>query len=162
MTLRGWALLLFVGLYFLVTSGANADEAFATKWMAPPADLNQTDQSSVSPKARPAAPAPELAAPLSSASVWDQMQQMPTDSSQGVIKSVKMEGSHARFQLQTDDGKTREYTVCSDPAQVPFDRPTETKQRVLEKAFETGDRVELGMSGPWNPCLSKIQVTKQR
>lgn len=91
--------------------------------------------------------------------VWTQMQEKPNQTLRGVVKGLELNGDRVIVELASSDG-LKKLQLCSDPAQIPFDRPRADKIELLRDAYKSGEAVELGLTGPWSPCLNTVRVSK--
>ncbi|MGE3683047.1 MAG: hypothetical protein AB7G93_15090 [Bdellovibrionales bacterium] len=97
-------------------------------------------------------------------SVWDQMKY----TSSGVTATIVPFRTHTEMAAieyipkgQTEPRKIRLCTDFETNLESEM-RAVFTKQRleILQRAGEDGTLVELGIRGPWNPCLDSVRALK--
>lgn len=103
--------------------------------------------------------------------VWDQMQTGSSVAVKGKIKSLNVRANSVEIVLsQGSENLTRTFKLCteisSSTADNDFFRSEEQRaaffhQRMesLREAYRTGQVVELGSRGPWNPCLDSVRIS---
>lgn len=99
-------------------------------------------------------------------SVWTQMQ--TNGHSRVLAKVISIEISEQGAQVtyrQIKEGETQGSTSLCAPIGTENYRSEEMRTSlhserlmVLREALKSGQIVELGFQGPWNPCLSSVRV----
>lgn len=94
-------------------------------------------------------------------SVWDQMQLNGIRQEGAKIESVEVNQSTVFVNYKIGD-EIKQAELCRDVRNEPFYGVTYQNQRVdmLRAALKSGEKVDLGVSGPWSPCLESVKVSK--
>lgn len=77
------------------------------------------------------------------------------------VESIEVSGSKITVGFKDHD-QTQTVELCQDPKNEPFFGVTFQNQRVeiLRDALQSGKKVELGLKGPWSPCLDSVKISK--
>lgn len=96
-----------------------------------------------------------------SPSVWEQMQTKNVIHEDALIESVEVTGSKIIVGF-TENGQSQTAELCRDIKNEPHFGVTFENQRVemLRVALKSGERVQLGLKGPWSPCLDSVKISK--
>jgi hypothetical protein len=94
-------------------------------------------------------------------SVWEQMQLAGVSQEGATIESVEVNQSTVLINYKVGED-VRKAELCRDVRNEPFYGVTYQNQRVdmLRSALKSGDRVDLGLTGPWSPCLQSVKVSR--
>lgn len=128
-----WALLLIIGVYFLITNTANADYMNPSVWQ----------QMQFSPNK----------------AVKAVIKSMEVDRDSVRIEVAAVGSSEtAKITLCSDESQTPFATQRqTEPVRAVY---TQERMNIVREALKTGEPVELGFSGPWSPCLNSIRISK--
>ena len=103
--------------------------------------------------------------------IWDQLQTGSRTAIRGKIKSLNVRANSVEIVLTVGArASTPSLKLCTEIASASADndffRSEEQRaaffhQRMesLREAYRSGQIVELGTRGPWNPCVDSVQIT---
>ena len=100
-------------------------------------------------------------AETASPSVWEQMRLNGVNRVEVTIESVEVTGSEVIVTYKEKD-MVLKTQLCREVKNEPYYGATFQNQRVemLRSALNHHDKVELTLSGPFNPCLQSVKVNK--
>lgn len=134
MTLRTWAFLLLVGLYFLVTAQANASYSNPSVW----------EQMQFNPHRV----------------VKAQVKAIQVDGESVKIEIASPGSKEITSVILCTNENQEPFRTNGRPTEPVRAVYQAERISLLREAFKSGEAVELGFSGPWSPCLNTVRMSK--